>query len=234
MADDGVAIPEVRLGDPWFRWTCLGLAASFLAGVAWMLNDIRLQVRRSADLIHESGGTIQEHLPPIVEKTRQTTEVVSKNLPLVVERVKQSTEIVGETLPEVIDRVDRTTEVVAELADDIQQLKELAGLVSKKRDANLVAYTNSLLRLLEGAKLEIGSKQFLGKGLRNGVPASEWVASRRKWTALRLLRMSSRQEVVQGLTHGWYAAEPGGEARPLLEWVRAHHPETQSLFPAKP
>lgn len=215
--------------DNLFRWLCLGVAVAFLAGATWMLNDIRLQVRRSAEVVKRSADNVNEHLPAVVEKSRVTSEVLSKNLPEVVERARKSSEIIAEHLPEIVERVDTTTEVIADLAEDIKQLKELAGLGGTKRDENLVAYANGALKVIAASGGTIGAKKVIGKGLKNTQPAEEWVAGKRKWAALTLLRVKSKKEVLAWLTKGAYIEFAGKEAVPLLDWLKEHHPETKAL-----
>jgi hypothetical protein len=143
--------------------------------------------------------------------------------------VRSSAETVTEHLPEIVERVDRTTEVVAELADDIRQLKELAGVGVTKRDENLVAYTNGALKAVAESGGTVGAKKLVGKGLKNPQPAAEWVAGKRKWATLMLLRFKSKKEVAIWLCKGWYIELPGKEMVPLLEWLKEHHAETKTL-----
>ncbi len=212
-----------------FRWTCLGVAVVFLALVVWMINDIRLQVRQTTEGVKRTNEQVNEHLPTVVQKSRETTEVVSKHLPDVVTKVTDSTELVAEHLPEIVQRVDTTTEVIADLAEDIKQLKELAGLGTTKRDENLIAYTNGALKAIAASGGTIGAKKVIGKGLKNTQPAAEWVAGKRKWTALMLLKFKSKKEVADWLTKGWYLELPDREPIALLDWLREHHPETKAL-----
>jgi hypothetical protein len=212
-----------------FKWLCLGVAAAFLAAACWMLNDIRVQVRRSAATVREAGENINEHLPEIVAKSKSTTALLSKNLPEVVDKVRKTTDTVTESLPEVVERVERTTEVMAELADDIRQLKELAGVGSTKRDENLVAYTNGVLKLIASSGGTIGEKKVVGRGLKNVKPAAEWVAGRRKWALYWMLRVTSKKEMVARICKGAYIELPGKEPVPLIDWVRENHPETKAL-----
>lgn len=204
--------------DNLFRWLCLGVAVVFLAIAGWMINDIRVQVRRSA-----------ERLPEAVEKTRQTADVLSKHLPDVVDKTRQATDTLTEHLPEIVDRVDKTTEVVAELADDIKQLKELAGLGGTKRDENLVAYTNGVFKAIASSGGTVGAKKLVGSGLKSTQPAAKWVAGKRKWTTLMLLKFKSKKEVVTWLCKGWYIEFPNKEPMPLLQWLSEHHAETKGL-----
>jgi hypothetical protein len=199
-----------------------------------MLNDIRLQVRRSAELVQEAAGHINDGLPTLVARSRQTAEVVATNLPEVVEKVKRTTDTVAESLPEVVDRVDRTTEVVAELAEDIRQLKELAGITSGKRDENLVAYANSLLKKIETSGGTIGVKKLTSRGLKNTQPAAEWAAGARKEAVILAILVKSKKEMLTRLGKtklglNWYMEMPGKDPVPLIEWLRENHAETKAL-----
>jgi len=221
-------------GDLTFRWACLAVAAAFLGVAAWILNDVRLQVRHSADLVREAATTVNKDLPDLVAKSRQTTEVVATNLPEVVAKVKAATDTVSESLPEVVDRVDRTTEVVAELAEDIRQLKELAGLTSGKRDEGLVAYANSLLKKIESSGGTIGVKKLTGRGLKNTQPAAEWAAGARKEAVLLTILAKSKKEMLTRLGKtklglNWYIELPSKDPVPLIDWLRETHAETKAL-----
>lgn len=218
-----------------FKWVCLGVAAVFLGLLTWMINDMRLQVRRSAELVTTAGQTINENLPAIVDRSRQTTDLVAKNLPKVLDRVNEVTGTVSENLPEIVDRVDRTTEVLAELSEDIRQLKELAGISSNKRDENLVTYANGLLRVIEKSGGQIGVKKVVGSGLKNTSSAQEWAVSARKEALFLTLLVKSRKEMLTRLGKtklglNWYMELPGKSPVPLIDWLKEHHPETKSLF----
>lgn len=198
-----------------FKWACLGVAGLFLSGLTWMVNDIRLHLRRSAETVQTAGSSINEHLPAIVDRSRETTTVVAKNLPAVVERV------------------NRTTEVVAELAEDIRQLKELAGATSNLRDRNLVAYADGLLTAIEKSGGTIGLKKTVGGGLKNATPAREWVAAARKEALFLTLLVRSRKEMASRLCKNkfgfhWWIQSPGGDPVTLLSWVEKHYPESKT------
>src|SRR5260370_42390638 len=60
-----------------FKWTCLAVAIFFLAILSWLISDLRLEIRRSGEVVHAAGETINENLPAIVEKTRATTETLA-------------------------------------------------------------------------------------------------------------------------------------------------------------
>lgn len=217
-----------------FKWVCLGVAAGFLAVFLWMVNDLRLQVRATAERVRTVSDRVTEDLPPLVERTRETTGVLSASLPKVVERVNHSTEVVAANLPKTIEQVNRTTEVVAELAEDIRQLKELLGVQATVRDKSLVAYANNSLTLVEKSGGTIGTKKVVGKGLKGTRPAAEWAASARKEAFFLALLGRSRKELLHSLTRtklgaAWMIELPGKEPLPLLDWLKANDPETRKI-----
>jgi hypothetical protein len=217
-----------------FKWICLAVAVVFLTVATWMLNDIRLQVRRTARTIDDAGQMVNEELPAVVERSRTTSEVVSKNLPEVVEKVRNGTDTVAKTLPQVVDRVDRTTEVMADLAEDVRQLKELAGLGNKPRDKTVAAYADSVLKHIAASGGVIGVKKTVGRGLKNTRPAADWVAAERREAVFLTLLGRGKKELLQSigktrLGFYWYIQLPGQEPVRLLDWLRETHPETKEL-----
>ncbi len=201
-----------------FKWVCLAVGSLFLIALLWMVNDIRLHVARSAAIVTEAGVTINDNLPVVVERTRKTTEVVSENLPGVLERAQVS------------------AEVLAELAEDIRQLKDLAG-AGKERDRNLVAYADSLLNAIEKTGGRIGvSKTFsLSKSsIKDTRPVSEWVADARKEALFWMLLVSTKKDMAVKLAKtklgfNWLIEVPGKQPERLLDWMKANHPETRDL-----
>jgi len=81
--------PVVRGGaDAMFKWACLGVAVVFLSAILWMINDVRLHVRRSAQVVEDSakvvdqaGKVVNTDLPEIVQRSRETSKAVSDALP---------------------------------------------------------------------------------------------------------------------------------------------------------
>lgn len=200
-----------------FKWCCLAVAVVFLVLVSWMLNDMRLEVRRSSQIVHTSGQTVNEHLPAIVDRTKQATETVVENL------------------PEMVEKARTTTETLAELSADIRQLKELAGISSATRDKNLVAYADSVLDHLEASGGVIGlKKQLGGKGLKNMTPASEWVTATRKEAVVQIALAGSKQDLLKRLANNkfgspWYIQWEGKEPVTVLDWLKANHAATREL-----
>jgi hypothetical protein len=163
-----------------------------------MVNDVRLHVRESGEMVQTTGETVNEHLPNILE------------------------------------RVHTTTDTLAELAEDIRQLKQLAGLSSKARDENLVGYAESVLALIEKSGGTMGKKKFYGRGLKDERPAREWAAGERKLTVGLTAVAGSKKDLVMRLTRSWaglgspwYIRVGNQQPEPLLEWLKANHPATR-------
>jgi hypothetical protein len=200
-----------------FKWACLGVAVVFLAVLTWLLNDLRQEIHQSAAIVQTAGQTINEHLPAIVDKTRKTTDTLA------------------EQLPEIVEKTRTSTETLAELAEDIRQLKELAGVSTQARDKSLVAYANSVLDSIEASGGTIGLKKAFGaKGLKNPVPAREWVVGARKEAVLLTILANSKVEFATRLTRNkfhsaWYIQMGEQEPVPLLDWLKANHPATREL-----
>jgi hypothetical protein len=211
------------LGDPvqkvrtMFKWICLAVAVSALTVLAWLVNDVRLHIRQSSQVVHATGQTVNEHLPTIVDRTRRTTDTVAEHLPEIVAKARQS------------------TETLAELAEDIRQLKELAGVSNTTRDKNLVAYADSVLDCIEASGGTIGLKKtFGGSGLRNTLPVKEWVVAARKEALFLTVVAKSKKELVTRLADSkfgspWQIQVGGQEPVTLLDWLKANHAATKEL-----
>ena len=200
-----------------FKWTCLAVAVVFLAVLGWLVNDFRLEIRRSGQMVQAAGQTINEHLPAIVDKTKRTTDTLA------------------EQLPEIVEKTRATTETLAELAEDIRQLKELAGVSAVARDKNLVAYATSALDRIESSGGTIGLKKAFGtKWLKNPVPAREWVVGARKEAVVLTILANSKSEFATRLTRNkfhspWYIQIGDNEPMSLLDWLKANHQATKEL-----
>lgn len=54
-----------------FKWTCLAVAALVAALLVWMINDLRLELRRSTE-------TLNVQLPQLLDKTRKSAETLAE------------------------------------------------------------------------------------------------------------------------------------------------------------
>ena len=204
-----------------FKWLCLAVAVIFLVVLGWMVNDIRLQVRQTSHVVHDTGQTVNEHLPIIVEKSRTSTDLVAEHLPAIIETTRT------------------TTETLAELAEDIRQLKELLGVAHTARDQNLVAYADSVLKSIEASGGTMGLKKSLGgSGLKHPVPAREWAVGARKEAVYLTVVAKSKKELVTRLANNWlgspwYIQVEGKDPVKLLDWLKLHHAATEELWGEK-
>jgi hypothetical protein len=217
-----------------FKYLCLVVAVLFLTVLGWMINDIRLQIRRSAHIVETAGQNVNDQLPAIVQKSRQAADVLSKELPQMVEKTRTTTDTVVKNLPEMVEHVGRTATELAELAEDVRQLKELAGVTNTVRDKNLVSYANSVLKTVESSGGVIGVKKTFGSGLKNTRPAAEWAVGARKEALFLSLLVKSKKEMLTRLARTkfgspWYIELPGKEPQMLLDWLKENHPESREL-----
>jgi len=174
-----------------FRWACFALATIAVAALLWMLNDLRLEVKR-------------------------TNAIVDQHLPAVLANVKQG------------------TETLAHLSKDIEGLRDLAGVASGPRDRSLVVYADSILDFLDQQKGQIGLSKLVGKGMKDVVPVQDWVNGARKEALWLTFRANSKAELLDRLGKNkfgsaWYFAPTGGEAVPLIDFVKANHADSKTL-----
>lgn len=194
-----------------FKWVCLAVAVIALSLLAWEVNDLRLEIKRTNDRVNQ-------HLPQILE------------------RLDAATLTLNQQLPRIVDRAELTADTFAEISQDIKQLKELAGLVNSPRDKNLVAYANSVLKLIEAQDAVIGTKRLTGKGLSSPVPAAEWASGARKESLFLTVVCRSRGEFLDRLCYrlaltrpAWQIQFERQEPVPLRTWIKENHPESKDL-----
>ena len=159
-------------------------------------------------------------------------ETLSQNLPQVIARVDKMTKTLSENLPDLVDRAGKASEVVAELAEDIRQLKELAGVTASARDKSLVTYANGLLAAVESSNGTIGVKKTVGKGLKNTRPATEWVVGARREALVLTILVKSKKEMLTRLGKtklgaNWMIEFPDQEPMTLIDWLRQNHAESK-------
>src|SRR5262249_37225557 len=139
-------------GEAMFKWACLGVATLFLGFVAWALNDIRLEVRRTSQTINTAGQTLNDKLPEIMDSTHKASTAL------------------GEDVPEIAQKSRAFAETAAEVAQDLRRLKETVARLKADRPPDLVDYADSLLDAIEASGAEVSTKPLLG-GLGGKKPA---------------------------------------------------------------
>jgi hypothetical protein len=134
-----------------FKWACPAVVAAFLAFVGWVLNDMRLEVRRTSRTFDQTGQTVNEHLPGILEKTRKATDAL------------------GDDVPDLVEKTRSVTDTLGDVAADVRRLKEALARLKTDRDPELVAYADSVLDCVESSGATVGLKSLplTGPGLRS-------------------------------------------------------------------
>lgn len=196
-----------------FKWSVLALASIFAGALLWMLNDLRNETRAAT-------RAVNDHLPVILTETKDATRTINRDLPDILARTKQ------------------TSEVLATVAADLKQLRDLAGMSDKPIDKTLRGYADAILDLIEKSEGQIGLSKTFSKGIKDPIPAAEWVVGARREALWLALRVRSRAEVAEGLCANyrgahWYIQVGNSETLALLEWLRRHHPDTDKLFHEK-
>lgn len=194
-----------------FKWACFLVASVFLLAMLWLVNDVRLQIRRTSQTVLTTGQTINEHLPVIVEKTRKSTDTVADHL------------------PEIVEKTEKTASTLADLAEDIRQLKELAGVNNNARDKNLVAFADTILDKIASSGGTVGlKKSLLGQGLKSTLSAQEWVVGARKEAIFLTVVAKSKKELLKRLTENkfgspWYLEFESMAPLTMTDWLKENH-----------
>ncbi len=195
-----------------FKWACLGVATAFLGFVAWALNDMRVQVKRTLE-------PVQRDLPPILAETRKTTTAVSEEAPGIVQDARSATDALGG------------------LAGDVKRLRQALAKVKADRDPELVAYAASVIGAVaaSGGTVSTKAPSALASGLENPIPAKAWAATAQTNSHLDMLLSNSKLELLTRLTSNRigspFMIQVGrGRRVPMLDWLRQNHEDTKKLF----
>ncbi|MBI5367499.1 MAG: hypothetical protein HZA54_10720 [Planctomycetes bacterium] len=144
--------------------------------------------------------------------------------------LKRTTETVNQNLPRILEHTQKTTQVLANLSEDVRALRDLAGLADGAggavRDPSLVRYADDVLDRIEASGAQIGlAKKVFGSGLKDLLPAAEWVRGARKEALWLAFRATSREELLRGIGQNmygskWFIQAAGKEPVELETWVR--------------
>ena len=149
--------------------------------------------------------------------------------------VRQSVDIVNRDLPQILEKSRYSSETLATLSSDLNQLRGLMVGDSVSREKNMIAYESEILKLIENSNGQIGVKKTLGTGLADPIPAREWVTRERKGALWDQTRSRSKAELLNRigrsaiLNRVWYIDTGDKKLIPLIDWVKANHPESQDL-----
>jgi hypothetical protein len=149
--------------------------------------------------------------------------------------IRRTNDTVNAHLPQILANVNTATTTLAAVSKDINAFRDLAGLVDTPQDRSLVIYADSILDFLEQQTTgQIGVTKLVGKGLKDVVSASAWARDSRKEALWLTFRASTKQELLErmGKTKfgaDWYFTAPGIDPGPLIEFLKANHPESKGL-----
>jgi hypothetical protein len=197
-----------------FKWVALGIGCAFLGFLTWMVNDMRLQVHRTTDVVTETVSELRDD----VRNVRQTLA-----------NIKQSVVNIKQT----VSNIKQTVSNIKQTVSNIKQTVAKIPLV--RADEDLAAYASSVLSAIEQSGAQIGVRAALGKGLKKPVPAKEWVVGARREAALLTRVSRSKMDVLAKLATNlfgspWLMEFEGGERVPMLDWLKKNHPPTKALF----
>ena len=145
--------------------------------------------------------------------------------------LKDAAAALNENLPRILENSRKTSETLRRLSEDLEKLRNLAGLENGSKKHALVAFADRVLDLLESTEGNIGlTRKIIGQGLKNIETLQEWVAGARKEALFLTATANNRTEFLQRLCHNkfgseWMIQTPGSQPRPLLGWLRETHPE---------
>ncbi len=145
--------------------------------------------------------------------------------------LKDTATAINTHLPAILEATENTTSNVAVLSEDVREFRDLSRTADAVRDKTLVTYADNVLDLIEPSDAQIGlEKKLLGSGLKKARPAAEWAATARKEALWLVLRVKSRDELLDRLCKNkfgsdWYIELPGAEPLRLRDWVVQKVPE---------
>ncbi len=99
-----------------FKWTCFAAALIVSGVMLWMLNDVRVHIRKSVD-------TVNRDLPMILDKTRDSADTMST----LSQDIKQLRELV------VGDQTTRDANIVAYETEILKLIENSGGKIGTKK-----------------------------------------------------------------------------------------------------
>ena len=212
-----------------FKWICLLVAVVALSAFGWMLNDIRLEVRRVAD-------KADQQLPKILTQVEQVTGQLDQRLPKILTEAEQIGSTTNKQLPSLLARTEAAVDNLAALSEDMRHYQGLLGTVhAAAQDKDLLAYGGSLLNLIGGQQAIIGVKKSPTEPkLQQALPAKEWAKASKKQVQFLSVAAGSRAEVLHALTRSKSAAPlfvqlKDQAPRLLFDWIKEMHLVSKDL-----
>ena len=186
-----------------FKWVCLAVGIGFLSVLTWLVNDMRLQIRRSGETVHTTAETINEnlpHLPEIVEKVRTTTDTLAE----LAADIRQLKELAGVTSSA------RDQNLVSYANSVVSAIENSGGTIGLKKKLGG-----------SGLKNEVPAKEWAAGARKEALLLTVLARSKKEL----LTRLAKNK-----FGSSWYIQIGNSEPVELLEWLKANHPETKALF----
>lgn len=149
--------------------------------------------------------------------------------------MKNSARQVNKDLPRILENTKKSTEALAVLSQDLKNIRNLAVGQGKTRDKTITVYGDDVLSFIEQQNAKIGVEKFIGKKLKDPIPAKEWVVGARREATYLAFRVRSKQELLEKLCESitrrtFYIQFEDQKPVPLLEWLQENHPGTKAVF----
>ena len=154
-----------------FKWTCLAVATVALIVFGWMLNDMRVEVKRVAAqadahlprILSETervAGQLDTHLPRLLSQTETAADNINRHLPPLLKNSEQAAATLNDQLPRLLTSSEAAADGIAQLADDFGDYKAMMSVVhAAKQEKSLFSYGSSILSFIEGQPATIGRKK---------------------------------------------------------------------------
>jgi hypothetical protein len=147
--------------------------------------------------------------------------------------VRESNEMIREKLPLILDNTRKASEALVTLTSDVAVLKNLIAPATptegQDTPISLAKFAGTVVDLIEKSETTISSRGSSAK------PAREWAVSERKEALLLAFRVGARREMVEKISttmfgNPWVVTTKTGDKLPMVDWLRKHHPDIDSLF----
>jgi hypothetical protein len=224
-----------------FKWAVLCVAVVALAAFGWMVNDMRLEVKKlaaKADLLVAKADDLldktDKQLPPIMAQTERVSAQLDHHLPLILDQTESATKTINTQLPVLLVHSEIAVDNISELSDGFKQYKGLFSFLhGDKKDAGLASYGGSILSFLGGAKALIGVKPGPDGKLKQAVPAKQWAAAAERDVNFLSLTSKSKSELLHGLaktntTAPLHIQVENQPPRLLSDFLKEQHPDSKN------
>ena len=172
-----------------FKWVCLLVAMVALTVFGWMLNDMRVQIKETAERLDRQVSPLfvkaeritdqlDNHLPKLISQSEQTSNIVTRQLPKLIQQTEQAAQTINshlpgllaqtqqavgsinQNLPKLLAGTERAVDGIGDLSDGFKQYQGLLGAVHvASQNKDLFSYGSSILGLIGGLDAKIGTKK---------------------------------------------------------------------------